>query len=184
MTRLDHVFVPEENRIGREGDGPKIALTTLNTGRLALPAICVGMAKWATKIARECVNRTRPVGGRSASTTRSPKLAFVAGSAFRPRGNARRRRPPGRRQVGRHPDRGSDRQADTLEIGWKVLDELFGFAAAETNTAASLKARGEKPVPAEQALRDMRINRIFEGSTNHAPADRARGGRPASEGRR
>jgi alkylation response protein AidB-like acyl-CoA dehydrogenase len=56
VTRLDGVFVPEENRIGREGEGLKIALTTLNTGRLALPAICVGMAKWSTKIAREWSN--------------------------------------------------------------------------------------------------------------------------------
>src|SRR3954451_8037999 len=53
VTRLEHVFVPERNLIGKEGMGLKIALSTLNTGRLALPAICVGQSKWATKIARE-----------------------------------------------------------------------------------------------------------------------------------
>ena len=83
VTRLDHVFVPEENRIGRQGDGLKIALTTLNTGRLALPAICVGMAKWATKIAREWsierVQWGRPIGKHDAV---AQKLAFIAGSAF------------------------------------------------------------------------------------------------------
>jgi alkylation response protein AidB-like acyl-CoA dehydrogenase len=53
VTLLEDVFVPKENLIGREGEGLKIALTTLNTGRLALPAICLATAKWATKIARE-----------------------------------------------------------------------------------------------------------------------------------
>src|SRR5205085_10102324 len=65
-TVLEDVFVPAENLIGREGDGLKIALTTLNTGRLALPAICVGVSKWATKVDREFGNERdqwgQPVG--------------------------------------------------------------------------------------------------------------------------
>ena len=83
VTLLEDVFVPEENRIAREGDGLKIALTTLNTGRLALMAIAVSASKWATKVAREWATERvqwgRPIGKHDAV---AQKLAFIAGSAF------------------------------------------------------------------------------------------------------
>ena len=167
VTRLENVFVPEENRIGREGEGLKIALSTLNTGRLALPAICVGTAKWATKIGREWSNeRTqwgRQIGKHDAV---AQKLAFIAGSAF------------GLEAMLDVASRLADNQSNDIrieaalaklygsELGWQVIDELMQIRGGRGyETAESLRARGEKPVPVETAFRDMRINRIFEGSS-------------------
>jgi alkylation response protein AidB-like acyl-CoA dehydrogenase len=167
VTLLENVFVPEENRIGREGEGLKIALSTLNTGRLALPAICVGVAKWSTKIAREWsterVQWGRPIGEHDAV---AQKVAFIAGSAF------------GLEAMLDVASRLADDKSNDIrieaalaklygsELGWKVIDELVQVRGGRGfETAASLKARGEKPVPVEQAMRDMRINRTFEGSS-------------------
>jgi alkylation response protein AidB-like acyl-CoA dehydrogenase len=167
VTGLDNVFVPKENVIGREGMGLKIALSTLNTGRLALPAICVGVGKWATKIAREWsaerVQWGQPVGKHDAV---AQKIAFIAGSAF------------GLEAMLDVASRLADDKSNDIrieaaiaklygsEMGWKIVDELMQVRGGRGyETAESLKARGEKPVPVEQHLRDMRINRIFEGST-------------------
>ena len=167
VTRLTDVFVPEENVIGREGDGLKIALTTLNTGRLALPAICMGVGKWATKISREWASERvqwgRPVGKHDAV---AQKLAFIAASAF---GLEAMVDVSGRLADDKKNDIRIEAAIAKLygsELGWQIVDELMQVRGGRGyETAESLKARGEKPVPVEQAMRDMRINRIFEGST-------------------
>jgi alkylation response protein AidB-like acyl-CoA dehydrogenase len=167
VTVLKDVFVPEENRIAREGDGLKIALSTLNTGRLALMAIAVGASKWATKVAREWAGERvqwgRPIGKHDAV---AQKLAFIAGSAF----GLEAMLDVAARLA---DDKRNDIRIEAAlckvygsELSWKVIDELMQVRGGRGyETAESLKARGEKPVPVEQAMRDMRVNRIFEGSS-------------------
>ena len=167
VTMLENVFVPKENLIGKEGEGLKIALSTLNTGRLALPAICVAAGKWSTKVAREFaaerVQWGAPVGKHDAV---AQKIAYIAGSAF---GLEAMLDVASRLADDKRQDIRIEAALAKLygsEMGWKILDELMQIRGGRGyETAESLKARGEKPVPVEQALRDMRINRIFEGST-------------------
>ena len=167
VTRFHQVRVPAANRIGKEGAGLKIALTTLNIGRLSLPALCAGAAKWSVRIAREWsserVQWGLPVGKHEAV---GGKVAFIAATAY------------ALEAVVDLASELADAGANDIrieaalaklygsEMAWLVADELVQIRGGRGyETAESMAARGERGIPAEQMLRDLRINRIFEGST-------------------
>ena len=83
VTRLHRVRVLSENLIGREGDGLKIALTTLNAGRLSIPANATGSSKWGLKVAREWAGERvqwgKPLAEHEAV---AHKISFIAATNY------------------------------------------------------------------------------------------------------
>ncbi len=167
LISFTDVRVTAENLIGQEGRGLKIALVTLNTGRLSLPAGSVAAAKYALKVVREWSNERvqwgRPIGKHDAI---AQKIAFIAGLSF------------GIEAVAELSCALADQESNDIrieaalaklwctEMAWLVADDLMQVRGGRGyETAASLKARGEKPIAVEQMMRDLRVSRIFEGSS-------------------
>lgn len=167
VTRLHKVRVPSENLIGREGDGLKIALTTLNAGRLSIPASATGSSKWALKIAREWsgerVQWGKPLAEHEAVAR---KLSFIAATNYAL--DAVLELSAQMADEGRNDIRIEAALAKlwSSEMACLIADEVMQIRGGRGyETAESLAARGERAVPVEQAVRDLRINRIFEGSS-------------------
>ncbi|QLL06716.1 acyl-CoA dehydrogenase family protein [Mycobacterium vicinigordonae] len=167
VTRMHRVRVPAENLIGREGDGLRIALTTLNVGRLALPAMVTGSSKWSLKIAREWSSERVQWGkqiGKHEAVAR--KIAFMAATTYALDAVVE--------LTGQMADEGrNDIRIEAAlaklwcsEMACLIADDLMQIRGGRGyETAESLAARGERAAPVEQSLRDLRINRIFEGAS-------------------
>lgn len=167
LLRFTNVKIPKDQLIDAEGRGLAMALSTINVGRLTLPAACTGAAKSALSIARqwssERIQWGMPIGMHEAG---SEKIAYIAATTFAM--EALTWLTSGWADQGGTDIRIEAAMAKLFctEQLWKIVDmtmQLRGGRGYEK--ATSLKARGEKGFPVERMMRDCRINTILEGSS-------------------
>jgi alkylation response protein AidB-like acyl-CoA dehydrogenase len=167
VVRFKDVRVSRENIIAKEGAGLKVALTTLNTGRLTLPAACVGVSKRLLEISRkwagERIQWGVPIGKHAAI---AGKIAEMAGNVFAMEAMTFLTSSLLDRKVGDLRIETAMCKMWATEMTWKIADDAMQVRGGRGyETAASLAGRGEPPISVERFLRDCRVNTIFEGSS-------------------
>ncbi len=167
LLKFNNVKVPKENIILGEGQGLKLAFLTLNTGRLTVPAAVTGMCKWALNVSRKWSKERKQwgsaIGEHQAIAT---KLSSIAANTFAMDAVT---------WLSSHmaDEKKLDIRLEAAmaklfctEVSWQVIDDTLQIRGGRGfETGPSLKGRNEAAFAVERMFRDMRVNRIIEGTS-------------------
>ena len=154
---FDNCRLPMENLLGREGEGYRIALANLETGRIGIAAQSVGMARAAfeaaLKYSHERESFGKPLFEHQAVNFRLADMATQIEAA---------------RQLVHHA-------ASLRDVGQPCLKEasmakLFASEMAEKACSDAIQIHGGygyvEDFPVERIYRDVRVCQIYEGASD------------------
>lgn len=167
LLRFTNVKVPAENLLGEEGRGLALALSTINVGRLTLPAACTGGAKLCLSIARKWgasrIQWGMPVG---LHETGREKIAYIASTTFAMEAITWLTCAWAEQQKVDIRIEAAMAKLFCTEALWEIADKTMQLRGGRGyEKGRSLQARGEVGYPVERVMRDCRINLILEGSS-------------------
>ena len=167
VVKFTNVKIPKSNIVLAEGKGMRVALNTLNIGRLTIPAICVGASKECLRMMREWTS-TRSQWGQEIGKHQmlADKLARMAADIYAMEAMVELcSNLVDRKNCDIRVESAMAKMWAT-EAYWTIIDnsmQMKGGRGYETDQ--SKEGRGEKKDGIERMFRDSRINLIFEGSS-------------------
>ena len=153
---FENCRVPTANLLGREGDGYRIALSNLETGRIGIAAQAVGMARAALdaalQFARERMAFGKPIAAHQAINFKLADMATQIEAA---------------RQLVWHAAALRDAAEPCLKEA--SMAKLFASEMAERVCSEAIQIHGGygyvADFPVERIYRDVRVCQIYEGTS-------------------
>ncbi len=154
---MDNCHVPRENVLGEPGQGYKIAIETLNEGRIAIGAQMIGLARGAldhaVSYAKQRKQFGKPIGEFQGVQFELARMATDIEAARLLVYNAARLK-----------DAGLPFQTEA------AMAKYFSSEIAEKAASKAIEVHGgvgiTRDYPVEKLYRDVKIGRIYEGTSN------------------